>query len=230
MRMLSLPAAVAALAVAGAAFAADAPPTITVTGQGTVQAAPDEANFSTGVVSQAPTAAAALAANSRAMRAVFDTLHRVGIADKDIQTSDFAVSPQYQTCKPGVACAQRIVGYQVSNNVAVTVEDLTKAGGVLDALVASGSNQVGGIGFSIHDPKPLLAKARAEAVADAVDRATTIARAAGVALGAIQSIKEGGLAEPRPLYAMKAVMENSVPIAGGQETLSASVTITWVLK
>jgi uncharacterized protein len=211
------------------AWAADTP-TLTVSGQGTIMAAPDEANFSTGVVSQAPTAAQALAANSRAMNAVFATLRRLGIADKDIQTSDFSLSPEYQTCKPGVACPQRIVGYQVSNNVDVTVEDMSKTGAVLDALVTSGSNQIGGIGFSIHDPKPLLAKARAEAVQDAIDRATTYARAAGVTLGAIQSIGESGAEPPRPVYAMKAMMAAPPPVAGGQESVSATVTITWALK
>lgn len=233
LRRAAMSAAVTILAGAGAAYAADSgPATISVTGQGSVSAAPDQANFSTGVVSQAPTAAQALQANTRAMNAVFATLRHAGIPDKDIQTSDFSVSPQYQPCKPGIVCTQRIVGYQVSNNVDVTVEDLSKAGTVLDALVSSGSNQIGGIGFSIHDPKPLLSKAREAAVQDAVERAQTIARAAGVSLGPILSIQEGGAMAPRPLYAMKAMagMAEAVPVAGGEQTVTANVTITWTLK
>ena len=141
------------------------------------------------------------------------------------------MSPQYQTCKPGVACAQRVVGYQVSNNVSVTVA-LDKAGSVLDALVSSGSNQIGGIGFSIHDPKPLQAQARQDAVKDAIERAQLYASAANVKLGPILSIQEeGGVEPPRPVY--KAVMmraDANVPIAGGEESVSAGVSITWQLQ
>ena len=138
----------------------------------------------------------------------------------------------FRSCKPNVACPQRIVGYQVSNNVDVTVEDMSKTGPVLDALVSSGSNQIGGIGFSIHDPKPLLAKARQAAVADAIERAQTIAKAAGVTLGPILSISESGYEAPRPVYAMRAMAMPAPPppVAGGQESLSATVSITWALK
>jgi uncharacterized protein len=208
------------------------PRTITVTGQGTVKAAPDEANFSTGVITQGATASQALAANSRAMNAVFATLKRVGIPDKDIQTSNLSLMPQYQSCKPGVACPQRIVGYQVSNNMNVTVEDFAKTGPVLDALVSSGSNQISGISFSIRNDKPLLKQARQEAVRDAVERAQAYAAGAGVSLGPILSIEEAGSEPVRPLYRAMAVMAEAPPppVAGGEESVSASVTITWALR
>lgn len=176
-----------ALILAAPALAAPpdpgAPPrTLTVTGTGIAKAAPDEADFSTGVVASAPTAGAALAANSRAMNAVISTLKRQGVPDKAIQTSNLSLNPQYQICKPNAACPQKIAGYQVSNTVSVTVA-LDKAGAVLDALVASGANQINGISFSIHDPKPLLAEARADAVKDAIEKASLYAKAAGVGLG-----------------------------------------------
>jgi uncharacterized protein YggE len=194
------------------------------------KAAPDEANFSAGVVSQGATARQALAANSRAMNAVFASLKKQGVPEKAIQTSNLALSPQYQTCKPGVACPQRIVGYEVSNNVTVTV-GLDKAGTVLDALVASGSNQFGGISFSIHDPKPLLAQARVDAVKDALERGALYAKAAGVSLGPILSIQEGGSEAPRPVYrAMKMMAAESMPIAGGEESVSANVSVTWTIN
>jgi hypothetical protein len=230
-----------ALALAVPAFAADQPTqhslprTLSVSGTGEVKSAPDESNLSAGVTTQATTAAQALAANSRAMNAVFATLKRLGIPDKDIQTSDFSVQPQYQTCKPGTSCQPRIVGYQVSNTVDVMVEDLDKTGAVLDALVSSGSNQIGGISFSIHDPKPLLRNARAAAVADAIDRAQTYAKAAGITLGPILSIQEDGSEAPRPESRYRMMATNSLvaappPVAGGQESVSVNVTITWQIK
>jgi hypothetical protein len=207
---------------------------LTVSGQGEVKAVPDMASLSAGVTTTATTAKDALAANSRAMNAVFDTLKRLGVADKDMQTSNFSVYPQYQECKPNVTCPRHIVGYQVSNTVNVTV-DLGKAGAVLDALVSSGSNQIGGVAFSIRDPKPLLAEARAAAVKDAIDRAETYAKAAGVTLGPIQSIGEGEAEAPRPMYKTMAMLAPAAgapppPVAAGEQTVSASVTITWILQ
>jgi len=219
--------------VLGPALAEQTPRTLSVSGQGEVKSAPDQSNLSAGVATQAATAAQALAANTRAMNAVFATLKRLGIPDRDIQTSDFSVQPQYQTYKPGTSGPQRIVGYEVSNTVNVTVEDLDKTGPVLDALVSSGSNQIGGINFSIHDPKPLLRAARAAAVADAIDRAQTYAKAANVTLGPILSIQEGGSEAPRPVYRDKMVMALSAappPVAGGEESVSVNVTITWAVQ
>src|SRR6185295_1120361 len=105
------------------------------------------------------------------------------IADKNIQTSNFSVSPQYSN-KPGQV--QHIVGYQTSNTVTVLVDKLDKVGPTLDALVAAGSNQIDGPTFLIADPKPLLAKAREQAVKDALAKAQAYASAAGVTLGPIQ--------------------------------------------
>jgi len=220
MLMFAAPAALADSTVA--------PRTLTVSGTGEVRAAPDEAQLSTGVVAQAPSAAAALAANARAMNRVFDTLKRAGIAEKNIQTSNFSVSPQYAASKPGQT--QRIVGYDVSNTVSVLVDKLDNLGPTLDALVASGSNQIDGPNFAIADPKPLLAKAREAAVKDATDRAATIARAAGVSLGPIVSISEGGGAvAPQPMMrmAMSANAAPPTPVAAGEQSVSAEVSITW---
>lgn len=217
-----------ALMLAAPAALADATPrTLTVNGTGEVSAAPDRAQLSTGVLTQATTAAAALAANSRAMIAVFDTLKRAGIAEKNIQTSNFSVSPQYTSAKPGGP--SHISGYQVSNTVTVMVEKLDRVGPALDALVAAGSNQIDGPSFSIADPKPLLAKAREEAVKDAAARAQTLAAASGVTLGPIVSISEsGGYSPPQPMYRMAmTAAAPPPPVAAGEESVSASVSITW---
>lgn len=235
--MKTLAVSLIALILAGSAAAAApdqaAPPrTLTVSGTGIAKAAPDEASFSTGVVAQAATARAALAANSQAMNAVIASLKKQGVPDKAIQTSNLSLNPQYQTCKPGVACPQKIVGYAVSNTVSVTV-GLDKVGTVLDALVGAGANQIGGISFSIHDPKPLLQQARADAVKDAIDKAQAFAKAAGVSLGAILTIDEGGSQAPRPVFRSmdKAMFANAAPpVAAGEESVSASVSITWIIN
>ncbi|HEY5336573.1 MAG TPA: SIMPL domain-containing protein [Rhizomicrobium sp.] len=205
---------------------------ITVSGQGEVRAAPDEAVLSAGVVSSARTAAAALAANSRAMNAVFATLRNAGIAEKSMQTSGFSVSPQYVTDKNG-AQTPHISGYDVSNTVTVTVDDLSKVGPTLDALVASGANSIGDIAFTIKNPKQAMAQARADAVADAIARAQTLAKAAGVTLGPITAISENsGYEPPRPMYRMAAMAVGAAaptPIAAGEQSVTAGVSITWAI-
>ncbi len=235
LRRLAVYAVFSLIAAAPCAALADQVPprTLTMTGQGIAKAAPDQAQFSTGVVTQGTTAALALAANSRAMNAVFATLKKRGIPDKDIQTSNFSLSPQYQVYKPGTSGPQRVVGYEVSNTVNVVIEDLGKTGAVLDALVSSGSNQIDNIGFLIRDTSALLKLAREAAVKDAIDRAQTYAKAAGVTLGRIFSIQEsGGVYQPRPMYFAKSVMADAPPppIAGGEQSVSASVTITWEIQ
>ena len=220
--------AAAALAALPADAGAPSPGLLTVSGQGEVKAAPDQAMLSAGVVSDAKTAAAALAANTRAMNAVFATLRNAAIADKDMQTSNFSVQPQYAPTSS--SDDQRIIGYQVSNDVSVTVEDLDRLGATLDALVASGAKSIGEIGFAIKDPGPLLAQARADAVADATAKAQVLAKAAGVTLGPITSIAEGGTERPLRIMAMTANEKAPVPIAAGEQSVSTDVTITWEIR
>ncbi|HEY1961227.1 MAG TPA: SIMPL domain-containing protein [Rhizomicrobium sp.] len=203
---------------------------LTATGQGEVKAKPDQATLSAGVLTDGKTAGDALAANSRAMNQVFATLKRFGIADRAIQTSNFSVTPQY----PDYNSKQprRIIGYQVSNNVTVTVDNLDRVGPALDALVASGANSLGDVSFSVRDPKPLEAQARADAVQDATAKAAAMAHAAGVALGPIVFIGEGDISAPAmPMRRMMAAAPMAAaappPVAAGEESVTASVTVTW---
>jgi hypothetical protein len=225
----------ALIALPGASMADETPPprTMTVSGQGEVKAAPDEAVLSAGVVTQARSAAAALAANSRAMNGVFDALKRIGIPDKSVQTSDFSVTAQYQTDQHGNT-TQKIIGYQVSNNVTVVVDDLGKLGSAIDALVTSGANSMGDIAFTFRDPKQLLTEARAEAVKDALQRANTYASAAGVMLGPITSIGENGDVTPRPMMrkmmTMSAANDLATPVAAGEDSITAGVSITFEIR
>jgi len=222
----------AAVLAAPAALAADdnpAPRTISVSGEGQVKAAPDEARLSTGVVTQGANAAEALTANTGAMGRVMTTLKALGIPDKAIQTSQFSVSPQYSSDRNGTT--QRITGYQVTNNVSVTVDDPARLGPALDALVSAGSNALGSIEFAIRDPKPLENEARAAAMHDAMDKAAVYAKAADIQLGPILSISEGS-EEPQPMYrAMaKVAMGTSTPIAAGVETVAATVSVTFEIR
>ena len=220
------------LAVPPAVAQEDAPRRIVVTGTGEASARPDVAVLSGGVVVQADTASAALAENTRAMNAVLEQLRAAGLAQEDIQTSQFAVTPLYDTRPPDPQRMEppRIVGYQVSNQVTARVRDIDRLGATLDALVRAGANSIDGLYFEVADPRQLLGEARDAAVADALAKARRYATAAGVQLGEILAIEEdGSFAPPRPMMRAEA-MAASVPIAPGQTELSAGVTITFAIQ
>jgi uncharacterized protein len=207
------------------------PRRLVVTGTGEASARPDVAVISAGVVAQADTASAALAENTQAMNRVFEQLRAAGLPAEALQTAQFAVVPLYENRQPDPQTTKppRIVGYQVSNQVSARVRDIDRLGATLDALVGAGANSIDGLNFDLADPKQVLGEAR-DAVADALAKAKRYAAAAGVTLGAIISIEEGGAyPPPRPMMRAEA-MAADVPIAPGQTELSASVTITFALE
>ena len=224
MKSVIFPALALFSALAAPALAAD-PRTISMTGHGEIRSLPDMAQVTAGVTTTAPTAAQALATNSARMKSVFAALEKLGVAQKNIQTSNFFVSPQYTNGDNNAP--RRLTAYQVNNDVTARIEDVGKLGSALDALVAAGANQINGVSFSIQNDAPFLEKARAQAIADARARAETYAKAAGVTLGPILSISEGGgEAPPRPMYRM-AAMAAETQIAAGEQSVTANVSVIW---
>ena len=221
--------ALSALPQLAAAQSGPQPRTIIMSGHGEVRAAPDTAMLSAGVSTEAATAAAALSANSTRMQTVLASLKKQGVPEKDIQTANLSVSPQYANTNNE---APRITGYRAVNQVEVRLEDVRKLGAALDALVAAGANQMNGVSFLVRDDADLLAKARAEAVADARTKAETFAKAAGVSLGPILSISESGGEAPRPMLAAAPMMvrAKAVPVALGEESVGADVTMVWEIQ
>ena len=208
---------------------------MTITGTGDVSARPDIAYLDSGVVSEGKTAGAALAENTKAMNAIFAGLDTMKIAKDDIRTSQFSVNPLYTQppVRPdGTQEAATIRGYQVTNQVTVTVRKLDSLGAVLDKLVTLGSNRLDSIRFEIENPEPMLDKAREAAVLDALRKAKLYAKASGVALGAVMSISEsGGYQQPMYMKAPMAMRDSaSVPVAAGTQQISASVSLTIAIE
>jgi uncharacterized protein YggE len=228
MRVLSILFLTAALSSGGAALAEEAlRATISVTGEGTVTAPPDLATVSLGVTTQGATAAEAMAANSASLAAVLERVKAAGVEARDIQTSTLNLTPNWANTDG--SSAPTITGYVAMNVLQVRVRDMAKLGPVLDAAVADGANTLNGVSFGLQEPDPVMDKARKEAVASAKARAELLTGAAGVSLGRILSIAEGGgYAPPMPMYRMEAAMADaSVPVEGGEVGVTASVTITW---
>ncbi|MCJ8140329.1 SIMPL domain-containing protein [Falsirhodobacter halotolerans] len=197
---------------------------IEVTGQGQVSIAPDMATVTLGVTSQGDTAQAAMEANAAELTRVMERLTGAGIAEADVQTTGLQLNPNWAE---GENQARRIDGYTAENMVTVKVRQLDGLGGVLDAAVADGANTLNGIAFDLADPKPAMDEARKRAVADAVERAQLMTEAAGVRLGNIERISEGGnVSVPMPMYRMAAEAA-STPVSAGEITRDAQVTIVF---
>jgi uncharacterized protein len=212
---------VAALALAPAQAAEKL---VTVTGEATVAVAPDTAMIRLGVGTQEKTAREASEANARQMTAVLAAIKDTGVADRDIQTSRLSLQPQYDPNKSGTA---RLTGFQASNQVTVRIRDIDKLPTVLDRAITAGANEMSGIEFVVSEQSKLLDQARDDAIADARRKAELYAKAAGAKLGRVVSITEEGSAPPpRPIQALRA---GAVPIAPGEQTLRAIVTVSYEL-
>ena len=190
---------------------------------------PDVAALSTGVVTQAADANAALKANSAQMAKVVATIRAAGVAERDIQTSGISIQPQYRYAENQPPA---ITGYQASNTVNIKVRDIGKLGEVLDALVASGANQVHGPSFEIDQPEAVYDEARQAALKQARARAEMYAQSLGLRVRRIVSISEGGGFQP-PVPMMKAMAMDarmeSAPVAPGETTLSANLDVVFEL-
>lgn len=219
----------------GTSIADEIPRTITVTGQGKAASPPDMATINSGVATTAATAKEALAANNVAMEKLMEVLKSRGIESKDIQTSGFGVYPEYARRNPGQRGSNneaRITGYRVNNNVTVRVRNLPRLGEILDALVESGSNRISGVSFSISEPRAIQNKARMDAVDDARGRAELYAQATGARVGKVIAISEQPIRQPQPVFGARMVaadMASSVPVATGEQQVSATVNVIYEL-
>jgi uncharacterized protein YggE len=211
--------------------AADEPPTPTLqaNGDGTAMVVPDIAIVTIGVTTRGDAAGAALAANSTDVAKVLDAIKADGVADKDITTSNFSIYPVYEQPKEGEpqTSPPKVIGYEVANEVRVTIRAIAKSGGVLDKVVSAGANRVSGISFDVADRKTPAAAALKDAIADAKRKADIMAEAAGVKLVRVLSVSssDGGQA-PQPMF-MRAMADKAAPVMPGEQAISANASVTW---
>lgn len=201
--------------------------TITVVGQGEASGMPDIARVQIGVETRNASAQEAVQENRDKMNAVLEAIKALGIADKDIQTTNFSIYTDQQPVREGQT--PEIV-YRVSNMVSLTVRDISMLGDVLDAAVSAGANQVFGVSFDVADRTALESQARQNAVADAKARADSLAQLTGVQVGAVQTISEQ-ISQPGPVF--RAALEGlggSTPIQPGELRVSVSVQIVYAIQ
>jgi len=204
---------------------------ITVSGTGVVRVKPNIATTNVGIETTAATLADATSQSNTKMTAIIDKIKSMGVADKDIQTSSFNISPIMNQPKQGES--PKITGYRVNNQVNVTIRKIDDVGKILDAVVAAGANNIFGISFSVDDPTPYQQQARAAAVKDAMDKAGQLAKAAGITVGKVISINESGVT-PRPIFraatASPAFADSTVPVETGEMQISITVDMRFGIQ
>ena len=243
MKTLFRAAAVGALILAssaGAALAQTAPAavadtlfratTLNLSADGEVSQKPDMATITLGVQTEAPTAAEAMRLNAVRMNQVIAALKKGGIVDRDIRTSGLSLNPQYvyqENLPP------KLTGYQASNQVTVTVKDLTKLGPAVDAVVVSGATNVGGISFGLQNSDAAEDAARLAAVKALQAKANLYAQATGYRVARLVTLSEGGgYSPPAPMVmANFARMDKaeSTPVEAGELKVRIDVTATFEL-
>jgi uncharacterized protein YggE len=223
--------AVAALAGVGRPEAAggaseDAKDGITVTGSGDVNATPDRADLSFSVQSERATAAQALAANSADSQRLIDALKDAGVQAKDLKTEHLDVSPGYDAEK-----VTETRGYSASSSVSVRSQPLDRAARLSDVAVRAGADSVSGPSLSVADQDAQYRRALERAFDDARAKAEALAAAAGVSLGEVTAIVEGGRPPDFPVYATaERALDAKTPIEPGSEAITAGVTVTFAIR
>jgi hypothetical protein len=222
------------IAILAAPVANAADRLVTVNGEATVNVAPDTAVIRVGVTRVAKSAREASDANSKQMTAVLAAIKDAGIATRDIQTSRLSLQPQYDPNRGGVSSqydpnrggTARLLGFQAANQITVNVRDIEKLAGIIDQAITAGANEMSGLEFVVSQQSKLLDQARDEAIADARRKAELYAKAAGARLGAVVSISEEGSSPVARPMQMRAA---SVPVAPGEQTLRAVVSVSYEL-
>jgi uncharacterized protein YggE len=230
---LTVPFALTALAAHAAGAPEATPPAIVVSGTSEVAVAPDRAMVNLGAVIEAKQALDAQKQLAQIMQRVIKDIRAQGIPDEKIRTAGLSLSPVYSHPVPKAGQepeAPRIVGYRASNTVRVQVDDLERVGGVIDAGIAAGANQLAGLAFDLRDDLKPRKQALQLAAQEARTKAEAIAAALNLQLGEVLEIREeGGPAVHPAERRFAASTAAGTPIQPGQVQINASVSVRFKL-
>ena len=206
--------------------------TVSVEGEAEVFLTPDRASVSIGVETEGKDVVTIKKDNDRRVRAIFDALKKIGIDQKDIMTSDLNIQPQYNWKSEG---RRELVKYQMRNVVYITVRDLTKLEGVINASVAEGSNLLDNVSFSMADSKTVHDSLRIAAAKNAKIKDEALAGAVGARVSRVINISEqSGYQPPTPMYkamrSMASEADMGTPVSAGQLSMRVTVNATFELE
>lgn len=209
------------------------PPIISVTGEGTVEAQPDRATISVGVVTREKNPSAVQAANARAATSVINSIVALGIERRDISTGNYNFNPTYRHLDNG---RSEIDGYEATNSVTIVVDDLNLVGKIIDAALSHGANRVDSLNFGLRNKNAYQDEALRLAILDAKRKAEVAASALGKSIIGVRavSINRSSVEAPRNYKMARAVTEDTAefetPIESGTLTCSASVHVEFEIS
>jgi uncharacterized protein YggE len=206
-------------------------PVVVTTGEGVVKRAPDRVWVSIAAESRAKSPRDAQRANADAMTGVLDKLKTLGLSGDAVRTSGYDLQPEYDYANG----RQTLRDYVARNMVEVRIDDITRAGDVLDAAVGSGATSVSGIRFDLKDRATAEREALRLAVEDARARANAAASGAGVRVERVIRIEEQRVTipEPRPMPMVRTMAmqaDAATPITPGELEIRAAVTMTAAVR
>lgn len=205
---------------------------IAVSGSGRITGTPDTLTISFGVTVVEDSVTEAVAGAAESADAVIETLTAAGIAEDDIQTTNYSIFPRYDYRND----TETLLGYQVNNTVTAKVRDLDAAGSIIDDVATAGGNTVtvSGVSFSIEDNEELVEAARTAAWEDAAAKAQQLADLAGVTLGSPTSIVETFSSPPVPIAfdeaALSVAADTVTPIAPGTQQVGVTITVEYSIE
>lgn len=208
------------------------PAILSVSGEGSAEAAPDRAVITIGIKTHATDAQEAQAGNAAAAASIQQALKDLGIPDKDMQTRGYSFHPTYHYTE---GRENDVSGYDATNSIIVTLRDTSLVGRAIDTALRHGANQISSLSFGMQDSQRLRKDALHAAVRDARDKADIIAASLGRRIIGIKNVSEStGSASARGYdFAMLAKSANDsfdTPIESGTVSLSATVHIDYVLS
>jgi hypothetical protein len=228
---------------------------ISVSGEGKVYAKPDVALVSLGVTAQSETVADATKTGTEKMNAVIDAVKGMGVDEKDIQTTNYSLSPVYSspdkilispvsseiyrsstiiTGSSMTNSSQEIIGYKLVQNVQVKIRDFTKIGEILSKATEVGSNQIGDLQFTIDNPEQFKEQARVQAIAQAKTKAESLARESGIKLGKLINVYESNYYSPSTYSSVKGmggdIAAAAPTIQPGQQEVYISISLVYQVR
>jgi uncharacterized protein YggE len=210
-------------------------PVLSVQGSGSSRVDPDEATVRLGVLAQAPTAQAVMQQVNQTANAILAAVRKLGVPEKDIQTSELNLSPVYAQEAPERGGEPRISGYQASNVVSIRLTKLDLVGPVVDAGLGAGANRLDGVVFGLQNDEAARADALTRAAAAARAKAAALAKALNVRLAGIVEVVEGGVTLFTPMRSTRMAMESmamsaDTPVSAGQVGVDASLTLRYRIE
>ncbi|MBI4837302.1 MAG: SIMPL domain-containing protein [Candidatus Portnoybacteria bacterium] len=206
--------------------------TITVSGQGKILAKPDIGRVDLSALTESKTVADAVSENNQNMNKVVRAMKKAGISENDLKTAVYNINPKYQY----TSGKSSIIGYEVVQTLAVKIRELDKSSEILDAAATAGANQIGSLSFTIDDPEKIKEEATQKAIANAKEKAGTMAQSLGIKLGRIIGFDENSEPTLSSLYyglggrgsAAESALAPEVQV--GQNEITVSVNLTYEVK